>query len=527
VKADYNPGVENRINKPKVFLSHAWENKPFIERLAVDLRRCSIEPWLDTEEIRDGRSWLKMIFEDGIPTCDAVIVYFTEDSLRSKMVERELDATVVHQLSEQGVTLLPYISRADLRDQLRSDIQTLQCREWNDGNYEGILPTVVAEIWRSYLERTIDAAVLQEKSRRLEQELENRRLKEQYESSVFSPNEEQEFQYLFKKLSKKIAVTFGLFKKKDGDNARTKFGEEICQISILRILLATINEGGIYFDRHYVGYHLANVLGETVSVQGHEVIRDGMGEPIDPRVAANIKTELNTYGLTRLTKVERFNRWEVAYEIADKMYRFKYWMEYNNFSADETLEHVITLTPEKPSPSNQEETRGGQATAQALAADKRISQARRRKTWSASGEGAIAASKEVQAIFTDLEQRVTKSNEVLENIKLDFHSDLNSCSVTTADISMLLKWNCPTNNTRDCLLFVSVSGLNSETNPASQSLPRQVFACEFGLDVDNDLQVLWSRKDSSHRDSYSLTKIADLCWSTLIGSIQRNEEGTL
>ncbi len=467
-----------------------------------------------------------MIFEDGIPTCDAVIVYFTEDSLRSKMVEKELDAAVVQQLSDGGVTLLPYVSQADLRGQLRSDIQPLQCREWNEKNYHTVLPTVIAEIWRSYLERTVETAVLQEKSRRLETELENKHLKEQYESSVFSPSEEQEFQYFYKQLNKKILVTFGLFKKADGDNTRTKIAEEKCQISILKVLLAIIHDGGIYFVRHYVGFHLANALGETVTVQGDEIIRDRIGEPIDPGVIAEIQTELNTYGLTKLTKVERFNRWQPAYEIADKLYRFKYWMEYNNFLADETLEHVITLTPEKP-PAGQKETEVGQAAAQALAADKRIALARRRNTWRVSGEGTAAATKEVQALFTDLERRVTDSNEVLENIKLDFDSDSNTCSVTTGDVGMSLNWNCPSNNTQDCLLSVSVSVLKAQTDPNSESGPRQVFACDFEVEVDNGLQVRWIRKNSSRTDYYSLIKLADLCWDALIGSIQRNEEGPL
>jgi hypothetical protein len=83
------------------------------------------------------------------------------------MVQKELDAAVVHQLSAGGVTLVPYVSEANIRGQLRSDIQTLQCREWNEANYDAMLPTVVAEIWRSYLERTVEAAVLQEKSKGL------------------------------------------------------------------------------------------------------------------------------------------------------------------------------------------------------------------------------------------------------------------------------------------------------------------------------------------------------------------------
>ena len=91
----------DRINKPRAFLSHSKKDKYFIEKLAADLRKCQIDYWLDTEEIRAGKSWLKMIFEDGIPTCDVVIVYLTENSIKSKMVEKEIDATLIEQLSEK------------------------------------------------------------------------------------------------------------------------------------------------------------------------------------------------------------------------------------------------------------------------------------------------------------------------------------------------------------------------------------------------------------------------------------------
>ena len=64
----------DRINKPRAFLSHSKKDKYFIEKLAADLRKCQIDYWLDTEEIRAGKSWLKMIFEDGIPTCDFIDV---------------------------------------------------------------------------------------------------------------------------------------------------------------------------------------------------------------------------------------------------------------------------------------------------------------------------------------------------------------------------------------------------------------------------------------------------------------------
>jgi hypothetical protein len=516
-EAHYNTRMENRVNKPKVFLSHAWENKPFVERIAADLRRCGIDYWLDTEEIRDGRSWLNMIFEDGIPACDAVIVYLTEQSIHSKMVQRELDAAVVQQLSEGGVNLLPYVSESVIRGRLRADIQTLQCREWNDGNYESILPTVVAEIWRSYLERTVETAVLQEKSRRLEQELENKRLKEKYESSVFSPREEQEFQYLRQQLGRKIDVTFSLFKKGHGQD-RSKVGKEVCRVSVLKLLLATIECGGVYFDRNWFGYQLTRALGKTMMIEGEEVIREGIGETIKGEVVLALQAEVNTFGLTTVTKRQSFDRSEAAYEISEKMYRFKYWMEFNHLLGDENLDHSVTLSPEKP-PADQAQIERARATAEVLEADKKISQSRRRRIWSTNGEGTLAATRDIQVIFDNLKDRVATSNEVLENIKLVCCADSNTCSVTTGDVILILKWNCPTRETVDCVLGVSIS-----TKAESEIITRQVFVSEFGVKPNNELQLVWSRKDSTG-DHYSLTKLTEYCWTSFIRSIQRNEDG--
>lgn len=154
-KADSTRIVDLHINKPKVFLSHAWEDKLFIERIAADLHRCHIEYWLDKEQIRAGRSWQKVIFQDGLPTCDAFLVYLTEDALRSKMVEKELDVACLEQLQQGGVALLPYVSNSNLRRQLRPDLQILQCCEWNEENYDRMLPEVVAEIWHTHVERIV------------------------------------------------------------------------------------------------------------------------------------------------------------------------------------------------------------------------------------------------------------------------------------------------------------------------------------------------------------------------------------
>lgn len=156
-----------------------------------------------------------MVFEDGIPTCDVIVVYLTENSIKSKIVEKEIDATLIEQLSGKGIAFLPYISNATLRESLRVDIRSLQCKEWNDDNYHEILPSVIAEIWHSYMERTINIAVTQEKSRRLELELELRKQKEIHENSPFSLSEQADFRFIYKMMNKPIELVLDLWEKED------------------------------------------------------------------------------------------------------------------------------------------------------------------------------------------------------------------------------------------------------------------------------------------------------------------------
>lgn len=329
-----------RINKPRSFLSHSSLDKPFIEKLATDLRKCQIEPWLDTEEIRDGRSWLKVIFEDGIPTCDAVIVYFTENSLRSKMVEKELDATVVEQLTNGGIALLPYVSKTDLRKKLRSDIRTLQCREWNEGNYADIFPSVVSEIWRSYVERIVNNAVLQEKSRRLELEVELKQLQEQYQSSVFTATEEHEFQYLSKKLTTKITGSFPVVEKKEGGDVTV--GNVEISVSALRILLDFIDSGYLNFDHYSLDFILL-AAAKNLNFPEHPNAAATYGAPIDDQVTLSLSTDLLTYGLTEVTRVQQRDGWAVRYEFTHKMYRLKYWLDYKGSINDDSLNPVVKV----------------------------------------------------------------------------------------------------------------------------------------------------------------------------------------
>ena len=95
------------------------------------------------------------------------------------MVKKEMDAGILQQLKDKRVAFLPYVDDEARRTKLRADIQALQVPVWNKANYSEVLPRVVAEIWRSYLERTVTSAVQEERVNRLQAELELEKIKKE------------------------------------------------------------------------------------------------------------------------------------------------------------------------------------------------------------------------------------------------------------------------------------------------------------------------------------------------------------
>ncbi len=322
--------MERKLNKPRVFLSHSKKDESFIKTLYNDLRKCQIDPWMDTEEIRDGKSWLKVIFEDGIPTCDVVIVYFTKYSANSKMVGKEIDAALIEQLSEKGITLLPYVEDEELRAKLRSDIRSLHCRVWNETNYLEILPSVVAEIWHSCLERIVQLAILQEKNRRLELENELTKYKEKIFGHIFSPSEDADFKNIYKQLNTQVEITFDLWEKGQGSRGTDKrIGKETFKFNLLEIVTDYTKAGYYNPDYWRILHHVGIILKSHgyPNTKGEIVRHYGNGH-----MTADYLVWLKTYGLIKRVQLQDgFGKTGYEEEFTEKIYRFLYWIEHNKY----------------------------------------------------------------------------------------------------------------------------------------------------------------------------------------------------
>jgi hypothetical protein len=91
-----------------IFLSHTHADKPFVSRLARDLRALGARVWVDEAEIKLGDSLIKKI-RDGIDETDFVGVVLSNNSVKSSWVEREVDIAMNQEIGGQRVKVLPLL----------------------------------------------------------------------------------------------------------------------------------------------------------------------------------------------------------------------------------------------------------------------------------------------------------------------------------------------------------------------------------------------------------------------------------
>jgi len=85
----------------KVFISHSSIDKPFVERLATDLRtREGIDAWLDKWEILPGDRIPEKL-EEGLSQAGILVLVLSPESVKSQWVSYEKDAWLTAQVNEE------------------------------------------------------------------------------------------------------------------------------------------------------------------------------------------------------------------------------------------------------------------------------------------------------------------------------------------------------------------------------------------------------------------------------------------
>ncbi|WP_270168577.1 toll/interleukin-1 receptor domain-containing protein [Paenibacillus sp. SYP-B4298] len=96
---------------PSIFLSHTSIDKPFVEKLARDLKRIGVNVWFDKWEIKIGDS-ITWKIEEGIRENEFLGIVLSPEALSSEWVKSELGAAWVKQMHTRKVFVLPIYYRS-------------------------------------------------------------------------------------------------------------------------------------------------------------------------------------------------------------------------------------------------------------------------------------------------------------------------------------------------------------------------------------------------------------------------------
>lgn len=142
-----------------VFISHSSEDKEsLIEPIVSDLEDCFINVWIDKRKILPGDNLRKSIFRDGLDKADIALIFFTEKSLKSSWVDKEIKH-VLREESKKGNNFdlnkiisifdseFTYQQIAERYPELTDDLLHLMPE-----NYDKIqLGQLISAIWSKYL----------------------------------------------------------------------------------------------------------------------------------------------------------------------------------------------------------------------------------------------------------------------------------------------------------------------------------------------------------------------------------------
>jgi hypothetical protein len=90
----------------RVFLSYSHEDRPVAQKLAIDLTRAGLDVWYDSWEIRPGDSIVEKI-DHGLRVHDYLVVVLTPRSVESGWVRRELNSSLMKNVSARDIKIIP------------------------------------------------------------------------------------------------------------------------------------------------------------------------------------------------------------------------------------------------------------------------------------------------------------------------------------------------------------------------------------------------------------------------------------
>jgi hypothetical protein len=122
----------------KIFISHANQDKVFVDQLVSDLATHSIPVWYDKLDVRLGDSIPGKI-NSGISEAIYFLIVLSPAAVKSKWVQEELNAAVMRQIASAGTFLIPVLIQNCDVPPLLSHRRFADFRESYEAGFEELL----------------------------------------------------------------------------------------------------------------------------------------------------------------------------------------------------------------------------------------------------------------------------------------------------------------------------------------------------------------------------------------------------
>lgn len=130
----------DKVQNKKIFLSHSSLDKSTVISVALDLEKRGLSPWLDAFDILPGESIVSKINE-GITTCDFVLLFLSENSIKSNWVLKEWETMLWDEINSGTVKIIPV--KLD-NCEVPKILQTKKYIDFSKGYNEGLFEIITA-----------------------------------------------------------------------------------------------------------------------------------------------------------------------------------------------------------------------------------------------------------------------------------------------------------------------------------------------------------------------------------------------
>lgn len=131
---------------PKVFVSHAGEDKRFVEDFAAGLRENNIDAWVDSWELLPGDSIIDKIFEEAIGRAEAVIIVISEASVEKPWVREELNTSKAREIAGK-LKIIPVVIDEAGEGKMPVSLQATLWQKVDPNDFGDALERVVGAVY--------------------------------------------------------------------------------------------------------------------------------------------------------------------------------------------------------------------------------------------------------------------------------------------------------------------------------------------------------------------------------------------